>query len=41
MLVALCTLFESTWATAQPLAEVAVLGPDGLITQQVCAVSLL
>ncbi|MEV7511070.1 helix-turn-helix domain-containing protein [Streptomyces sp. NPDC090085] len=41
MLVALCALFESTWATAQPLAEVAVLGPDGLTAQQTTAVRLL
>ncbi|MFI8344379.1 helix-turn-helix domain-containing protein [Streptomyces sp. NPDC085639] len=41
MLVALCALFESTWAAAQPLAEVAVLGPDGLTAQQVAAVRLL
>ncbi|MGW6985779.1 helix-turn-helix domain-containing protein [Streptomyces sp. NPDC054932] len=41
MLVALCALFESTWATAQPLAEVAVRGPDGLTAQQVTAVRLL
>ncbi|MFJ3637685.1 helix-turn-helix domain-containing protein [Streptomyces sp. NPDC090112] len=41
MLVALCALFESTWATGQPLAEVAVLGPDGLTAQQTTAVRLL
>ncbi|MEU6310046.1 helix-turn-helix domain-containing protein [Streptomyces sp. NPDC047014] len=41
MLVALCALFESTWATAQPLAEIAVLGPDGLTAQQTTAVRLL
>ncbi|MFD5618566.1 helix-turn-helix domain-containing protein [Streptomyces yangpuensis] len=41
MLVALCALFESTWAAAQPLAEVAVLGPDGLTAQQATAVRLL
>ncbi|GGP89367.1 MULTISPECIES: helix-turn-helix transcriptional regulator [Streptomyces] len=41
MLVALCALFESTWAAAQPLAEVAVLGPDGLTAQQAAAVRLL
>ncbi|MEU9234557.1 helix-turn-helix domain-containing protein [Streptomyces subrutilus] len=41
MLVALCALFESTWASAQPLADVPVLGPDGLTAQQSTAVRLL
>lgn len=41
MLVALCALFESTWESAQPLAEVPVLGPNGLTAQQTAAVRLL
>ncbi|GHI88213.1 helix-turn-helix domain-containing protein [Streptomyces xanthophaeus] len=41
MLVALCALFESTWESAQPLAEVAVPGPHGLTSQQSTAVRLL
>ncbi|MEU9374820.1 helix-turn-helix transcriptional regulator [Streptomyces sp. NPDC048255] len=41
MLVALCALFESTWESAQPLAEVPVLGPNGLTAQQAAAVRLL
>ncbi|MEU9301750.1 helix-turn-helix transcriptional regulator [Streptomyces sp. NPDC048269] len=41
MLVALCALFESTWASAQPLAETVVLGPHGLTAQQSEAVRLL
>ncbi|WP_412077219.1 helix-turn-helix domain-containing protein [Streptomyces xanthophaeus] len=41
MLVALCALFESTWESAQPLAEVPVLGPNGLTAQQATAVRLL
>lgn len=41
MLTALCALFETTWAAAQPLADVQVCGTDGLTAQQSTAIRLL
>ncbi|GAA3372882.1 LuxR family transcriptional regulator [Streptomyces sannanensis] len=40
-LTALCALFESVWATAQPLGEVAPLDPHGLTGQEATAIRLL
>ncbi|MGP3638177.1 helix-turn-helix domain-containing protein [Streptomyces sp. 24-1644] len=40
-LIALCALFESVWAGAVPLSDVAEAGPSGLTAQQATAVTLL
>lgn len=41
MLTALCALFETTWSTAQPLADAPACGADGLTAQQATAIRLL